>query len=236
MPQVQYGGANSSQCFIAGTLVLTANGYVPIEEIEAGDRVFAENPETGEKGIRTVVQTFVNETDELVHVTVNGEVITTTPEHPFYVPQKGWTGAIHLRAGDILVLSNGEYVVVEKIEHELLESPALVYNFEVEDFHTYYVSEYGVLVHNACHGNSLQTNKKTDLYVLRDNDTGAVKKIGETTRGIARYTKSYYAKHNVNMHIFDSGSKRAMHFQQHRLLQKYVSIYGKLPSLNKTFW
>ena len=76
--------------------------------------------------------------------------ITTTPEHPFYVPQRGWTGAIHLRAGDMLVLSNGEYVVVEKVEHELLESPVLVYNFEVEDFHTYYVSEYGVLVHNDC--------------------------------------------------------------------------------------
>ena len=50
--------------------VYTADGYVPIEEIESGDRVFAENPETGEKGIRTVVQTFVNETDELVHISV----------------------------------------------------------------------------------------------------------------------------------------------------------------------
>ena len=128
----------------------TANGYVPIEEIESGDRVFAENPETGEKGIRTVVQTFVNETDELVHISVKDTEITTTPEHPFYVPQKGWTGAIHLRAGDMLVLSNGEYVVVEKIEHELLESPALVYNFGAWDFHTYYVSAYGVLVHNVC--------------------------------------------------------------------------------------
>ena len=60
----------SNYFFIAGTLVLTADGYVPIEEIESGDRVFAENPETGEKGIRTVVQTFVNETDELVHISV----------------------------------------------------------------------------------------------------------------------------------------------------------------------
>ena len=42
--------------------------------------------------------------------------ITTTPEHPFYVPQKGWTGAVPLRAGNMLVLSNGEYVVVEKVE------------------------------------------------------------------------------------------------------------------------
>ena len=121
-----------------------------MQSLIPGDKVLAANPETGEQDIKTVVQTFVNETDELVHVTVNGETITTTPEHPFYVPQKGWTGAIHLRAGDILVSSNGEYVVVEKVEHELLESPVKVYNFEVEDFHTYYVSEFGVLVHNMC--------------------------------------------------------------------------------------
>ena len=66
------------------------------------------------------------------------------------MPKKGWVGAIDLRAGDILVLQSGEYVVVELIQHEILESPIKVYNFEVKDFHTYYVSESAVLVHNAC--------------------------------------------------------------------------------------
>lgn len=62
----------------------------------------------------------------------------------------GWTYAIKLSAGDILLLSNGEYVVVEKVQHEILESPVKVYNFEVEDFHTYFVGESSVLVHNKC--------------------------------------------------------------------------------------
>ena len=95
-------------------------------------------------------QIFENEADELVHVSVNGEEIITTPNHPFYVPKLGWTSAIKLRAGDILVLSNGEYVIVEAIQHEILESPVKVYNFEVEDFHTYFVGESSVLVHNKC--------------------------------------------------------------------------------------
>ena len=69
------------------------------------------------------------------------EEITTTPFHPFYVPQKGWTSAVDLRAGDILVTVNGEYVILEKVQHEILENPVTVYNFEVEDFHTYYVGE-----------------------------------------------------------------------------------------------
>ena len=97
-----------------------------------------------------MVRTFVSETEELVRVTVRGEEILCTPGHPFYSPVKGWTEACRLRAGDILVLVNGEYVVVEQVQHELLEAPIQVYNFEVEDFHTYFVSEAAILVHNKC--------------------------------------------------------------------------------------
>ena len=140
------------QCFIAGTLVATETGYVTIENIKVGDLVWVHDPETGETALKPVVQTFRNETAEWIHVTVNGETLTCTPEHPFYVPEKGWTSAIDLRAGDILVMLNGEYVVVEQVQHELLESPETTYNFEVEDYHTYYVGEKSVLVHNMCKG------------------------------------------------------------------------------------
>ena len=102
--------------------------------------------------MKQVVRTFKNESEELVHLTINGEEIVTTPEHPFYSPQKGWTKAIQLRAGDILVTLNGEYVVLEKVQHEILESPVKVYNFHVEDYHTYYVGNTSVLVHNFCDG------------------------------------------------------------------------------------
>lgn len=123
-------------CFVAGTPVETDNGSVPIEDITVGTFVYAHNPDTGETALKEVVNVFVRESDELIHIDVNGEHITTTPEHPFYVPQKGWTDAIHLRAGDRLQLLNGEYVIVEQVQHEILEAPVTVYNFEVEDFHT----------------------------------------------------------------------------------------------------
>ena len=100
--------------------------------------------------MKEVVETYVNETNELVRIYMNGEEIVCTPSHPFYSPVKGWTEAVRLRAGDILVLVNGEYVVVEKIQHEILEAPVTVYNFQVEDFHTYFVADTGVLVHNKC--------------------------------------------------------------------------------------
>ena len=138
------------QCFIEGTLVAAKTGLVPIEDIQPGDLVWATDEETGETALKEVVQIFRNETEEWVHIKVNGEEITCTPMHPFYSPVKGWTSAVDLRAGDILVMLNGEYVVVEQVQHELLESPETTYNFEVEDYHTYYIGSRSILSHNKC--------------------------------------------------------------------------------------
>ena len=147
-----YAAKGGNVCFVAGTMILTAAGHITIEAVKAGDWVWATDPETGETELKQVVQTFVNESTELVRITVNGEEIVCTTEHPFYSPVKGWIAACKLRAGDILVMLNGEYVVVEQVQHELLETPITVYNFEVEGFHTYYVGDTGVLVHNRCNG------------------------------------------------------------------------------------
>ena len=149
----------NSHCFVEGTLVATENGLVPIENIQPGDFVWATDPETEETELKQVVQLFRNETNEWIHVTVNGETITCTPEHPFYSPVKGWINAIDLRAGDILVMLHGEYVVIEQVQHELLESPEITYNFEVEGYHTYFVGNIKVLVHNMCKKNGLVEGK-----------------------------------------------------------------------------
>jgi hypothetical protein len=48
------------------------------------------------------------------------------------------------------VLADASEKQIESLEIEELDVPVTVYNFEVEDWHTYFVSEIGVLVHNAC--------------------------------------------------------------------------------------
>jgi hypothetical protein len=138
-------------CFVAGTLVLTEDGEVPIEEILVGDLVYSEDPLTGEEGYKQVTTVYVSETTSLVHVTVSGEEITATPAHPFWVETKGWVEAGSLAEGDALRLEeDGEFAQVERVEYESLTEPILVYNLEVADWHTYYVSSSSVLVHNAC--------------------------------------------------------------------------------------
>ena len=76
-------------CFVAGSLVTTEDGQKPIEEIQVGDKVLSEDETTGEVAVKTVTETYVNETDELVHIGVNGETISATPSHPFYEKHHG---------------------------------------------------------------------------------------------------------------------------------------------------
>lgn len=136
-------------CFIEGTLILTAVGLMPIEMVSAGDMVLSFDPNTQVVSKQVVEETFVRESSELVHIEVGNETISATPDHPFYVPQKGFVEAVNLRAGDILCTVNGEYVIVEQIQHEILEAPIEVYNFRVANNHTYFVGGVSVGVHNA---------------------------------------------------------------------------------------
>lgn len=185
-------GSQMGVCFVAGTLIDAEDGLRPIEEIKAGDYVWAWDEETGEVALKEVVETYINETDELVHVFVDGEEIVATPSHPFYSPVKGWTDAVHLRAGDILVLVNGEYVVVEKVQHELLENPVKVYNFQVEDYHTYYVGSNGVLVHNSCNHGKEWAAKRRAHWKGRASEVGLDSNQGAftaTQQNIERMSK-----------------------------------------------
>ena len=61
--------------------------------------------------------------------------------------------------------------MVEAIEHELLESPITVYNFEVEDFHTYHVGSASVLVHNKCNNECLSPENRVGTGSPKNNGT-----------------------------------------------------------------
>ena len=138
------------QCFKEGTLVATEDGLKPIEEIEVGDKVLAYDEATGEQAYKEVVRLFRNTTEEWYHITANGEEFVCTGGHPFFVKDKGFIFAKDLSVGDILHLSDGALVAISAIAIEKLEKPEATYNFEVADFHTYYVGESEVLVHNRC--------------------------------------------------------------------------------------
>ena len=65
----------------------------------------------------------------------------------FWIDGKGWIEADELEVGDALFTDDGDFVEVDGIG--VREGSFEVFNFEVEDFNTYFVSEDGVLVHNV---------------------------------------------------------------------------------------
>ena len=195
------GGLTSRACFVAGTSVASAAGLVAIENVQAGDKVWSEDPDTGTKELKEVVRTFVNETDKLVHVTIEGETIDCTPEHPFYSPVKGWTEAIQLRAGDILCTVNGDYVVVEQVQHEILETPVQVFNFEVSDFHTYFVGTVPVLVHNTC-GVKNTPDQNAVIQLAKSNKKGISMDDAET---LVKWAQEYNLPGNPRIDLGHPG-------------------------------
>ena len=137
-------------CFIAGTLTLTDDGLVPIESIHKGDEVYSFIEETGSIELRPVLNTFCREVTELVIVTTDSETINTTPTHPFMTEDLRWCEAGNLAAGARLKTLDGDVETVISVERIALDTPVLVYNFEVAEGHTYFVTDTGVLVHNGC--------------------------------------------------------------------------------------
>lgn len=98
---------------------------------------------------KTVLETYIREDSKLIHLMINGEEIITTETHPFYVKNRGFVNAGELAVGDELLDSNCNVLLVENHSVELTDEPVSVYNFQVEDFHTYHVGQNSILVHNA---------------------------------------------------------------------------------------
>jgi hypothetical protein len=84
----------------------------------------------------------------LIHIKVGETLIETTEGHPFWVVGYGFKYSHDLEVGDHVITAEGieaEITFVETVEVE----PTTTYNFEVEDWHTYFVSDAEVWVHNS---------------------------------------------------------------------------------------
>lgn len=99
-------------CFVAGTLVWTDNGLVPIEEIRVGDRVLSQSEDNGGRIYKRVSKTFFLENKKIIFLKIkNSEAeevdILVTPNHPIWVSGKAWTAAELLVFGDEIQFSDG---------------------------------------------------------------------------------------------------------------------------------
>jgi hypothetical protein len=141
-------------CFAGDTLVETEDGLKPISEVREGEQIWAADPDTGERALRTVLRRYVTPGRPLVEVDTASvetgaiEAIRATPGHPFWVEERGWVGAAELAPGDTLHTGDGR--IVRVVGGHSLGVSETVYNFDVEGWHTYFVGRSDVLVHNGC--------------------------------------------------------------------------------------
>ena len=137
-----------TQCFVAGTQVLTENGLKNIEDIQIGEKVYAINIDNNTRELKEVTDIIHSITYTTYELTINDEVVVCSPKHQFYVVDKGWIRAYELEKGDMLVAKDGnmEITDVKCIEHD---EAIPTYNLTVDDFHTFLVTKYELLVHNV---------------------------------------------------------------------------------------
>ncbi len=138
-------------CFTAGTRVLTPAGTLPIEDLRRGALVLAADPQAPGSGLQAcaVIELLSGTADRLCHLTIAGDVISATLNHPFYVVGRGWVPASALRQGDLLMSAEWETVLLHGVRQEQLPEPVPTFNLRVSDVPTYFVGiSTPVLVHN----------------------------------------------------------------------------------------
>ena len=110
--------------------------------------MWAKDESSGEVALKRIAQTFERVAPSTLALTFsNGETIETTVEHPFYVQDRGFVPAGLVALGNSIVTRAGPSLQVTAVEKH--SSPQRVYNFEVEDYHSYFVGESSLWVHNA---------------------------------------------------------------------------------------
>jgi hypothetical protein len=144
----------TGSCFVAGTLVLTADGLAPIESIASGTLVLARDQAGDDLAWKPVARRFVRLAPALVRLVITDgsgaqESLTVTPEHLLFARARGWVAAGTLTPGsDRLIGADDQPLTVSAAESLPGEVP--VYNLEIADYHTYYVGRLGAWAHNGC--------------------------------------------------------------------------------------
>lgn len=148
---------------------------------------------------------FRNQRDDIIKLHVGEQIIETTDNHPFWVEGKGWVFADELQVGDKLQKADGSNLTIDKVEFVKQDEPVTVYNFAVADYHTYYVTDLGIWVHNTntdkClfGANGTQVTSKT---VWKENGSKARLDVENPNPG-QRAGQIHYQDANNKKYLFD---------------------------------
>ena len=136
---------NACGCFTANTMIQLADGrQKPIDQLARNDIIF--NPVT-RSGFPLKKMVQGPEAKPLYLVTVGGDRVEVTDEHPF-ATQRGLINAAALKVGDALIAGPDGYRVVTAISKQSYQTQPVVWNVELEagpDARNHYVLANGIV-------------------------------------------------------------------------------------------
>ena len=95
------------ECLPENYFVLTRGGRKQLKNVVEGDEVLSFNHETNSPEFRHVEKAWTTERPDFVEVVVSGVTYKCTPEHPWYVSNRGeYVKAVDLRPGDEVLLTH----------------------------------------------------------------------------------------------------------------------------------
>ncbi|NBD12295.1 FG-GAP-like repeat-containing protein [Corallococcus silvisoli] len=142
--------------FVAGTWVATADGPRAIETLQAGVAVLSQDDATGFMALRALVATREKDAVPVVEVVLQSEEegaserIVSTPAHPFWARDRGWTEVGRLGPDDAVYSAKGTWLRVVSVR--ALAEPRPVHDLQVRELRTYFVGRLEAWVHNCTLG------------------------------------------------------------------------------------
>jgi hypothetical protein len=137
-------GGGTYECFAAGTPVQTLAGPKAIETLRVGDRVLAQDTQSGALGYQPILTVYKNPPAATVRIDMGGETIVPSTLHRFWKAGQGWVLARELKQGDVLRTVRGP-ITISSVN---VDKTQPVYNLDVDVTRTYFVGDTGALVHD----------------------------------------------------------------------------------------
>lgn len=128
-----------------GTWVWTREGKRPIESIMPGDYVLAQEPSSGELAYKIVMASSSPFRMNVSKVETGDAQLFCAPGHVVWATGSGWKRVSHLEEGKSIHGAKTEADVSSLGEAFEIES----YDLIVDGFHTFFVGEQGLLVHDG---------------------------------------------------------------------------------------
>ena len=133
-----------------------------------------------------------NWTLNLVKIKIGDEIVWATCNHPFYVPDIGeWLPALELGPGMNVLGIDLHPRMIDEVR--VMATHEDTFNISVADFHTFFVGEVGLLVHNAAFTSLEQAY--TEIYLV-SNPANQPAYVGRTVQGLdVRWAKHLAKDH-----------------------------------------